>query len=329
MSPKVGLFLLSATLSEFHMKIDTAVVGLKRCQTYDTGKIKEVIESLSHGISFEPRHGKNVLLKPNLISASSKDALACTHPQFIAAVSEWFLDHGCKVSIGDSPAFGTAKGVMKAIGVSNILDKLPVRMVNFSKTFNVALECGVKAGIATEVLECDVLVNLPKVKAHSQLYVTLAVKNYFGVVVGLQKPWWHMKYGKKAGDFASVLLDLIKVLPDGVSFIDGITAMHRTGPISGDPYQLGIIAASENPIALETALLAVLGSENAKSPIWIESSKRGLPGAHSENIIYSHREPSELSVNDFLFPNNLKPVSFNPFRVLASSLRRMVSGIKD
>ncbi|MCI5190639.1 MAG: hypothetical protein D3905_12820, partial [Candidatus Electrothrix sp. AS4_5] len=52
-----------------------------------------------------------VLLKPNLISAKT-GPLACTEGAFILAVAKRFIDQGAKVSLGDSPAFGTTASVL-------------------------------------------------------------------------------------------------------------------------------------------------------------------------------------------------------------------------
>ena len=183
--------------------------------------------------------------------------------------------------------------------------------------------------IARAALECEVLVNLPRVKAHSQLYVTLAVKNYFGTVVGFQKPWWHLRYGNHAGQFASHLLDLLPVLPAGISLLDGIVAMHDSGPISGLPYSLGLVAGAVNPVALDTALLQVLGLDKAQSALWQECANRGLAGADPDMLDYPILKPAEFSVKDFKAPTLLKPVSFNPLRMLISGCRRFMARVKE
>ena len=41
--------------------------------------------------------------------------------------------------------------------------------------------------VAREAMECDIFVGLPKIKAHNQMYMTLAVKNIFGIVKGVQQ----------------------------------------------------------------------------------------------------------------------------------------------
>ncbi|UCD65989.1 MAG: DUF362 domain-containing protein [Deltaproteobacteria bacterium] len=311
------------------MRINSTSVALLDCTHYKSREIKVKIDQLCTALGFKVSGGSRVLLKPNLLSGRSADHLACTHPVFVAAVAEWFVEQDAKVVIGDSPAFGTAKGVMHATGIEKALARLPVECVNFDQSTTVKLSGGVTVDLARAALECDVLVNLPRVKAHSQLYMSLAVKNYFGTVVGFQKPWWHLKYGNHAGQFASHLVDLLSVLPSGVTLLDGIVAMHDTGPIGGLPYSLGLVAASTNPVALDTGLLKILGLDMAQSALWQECVDRGLAGADPEMLDYPILKPAELMVDDFKAPTSLKPVSFNPLRMLFSACKRFVVRLKE
>ena len=170
------------------MQINSSSVALTKCWQYQRPEIVKIIDNICTALHFRMSAGTRVLLKPNLLSGRSSDHLACTHAEFTAAVAEWFVDQGAVVEIGDSPALGTAQGVMRTTGINGALAGLPVKQVNFDQMIPVRLAGGVKVNIARAAMECDLLINLPKVKAHSQLFMTLAVKNYFGTVVGFQKP---------------------------------------------------------------------------------------------------------------------------------------------
>ncbi|MDX1775742.1 MAG: DUF362 domain-containing protein [Desulfobulbales bacterium] len=311
------------------MLIDSTSVALLACPSYNSREIYHKIDQLCTAVGFRVSAGSRILLKPNLLSGRTGDHLACTHPAFVRAVAAWFVDRGAKVAIGDSPAFGSATGVMRATGIEKALAALPVARINFDQSTTLKLSGGVRVGIARAALECDVLVNLPRIKAHSQLYVTLAIKNYFGTVVGFQKPWWHLRYGNHARQFASHLVDLLTVMPGGMTLVDGIVAMHTTGPISGEPYPLGLVAGSINPVAMDTSLLQVLGLDHAKSALWNECHSRRLAGTDTETIDYPLLKPREIKVRDFIAPSVLKPVSFNPLRMLGSACRRFAARVKE
>ena len=52
--------------------------------------------------------------------------------------------------------------------------------------------------LSKEAMEADVVINLPKLKSHVQLTMSMGVKNLFGCVPGKMKAWWHMEAGKDA-----------------------------------------------------------------------------------------------------------------------------------
>jgi len=311
------------------MLINSTAVALIQCKEYLRQGLSAAVNEVCTALKFNVAASTRVLLKPNLLTGRGGDHLACTQPEFVAAVAEWFVAQGAIVAIGDSPAFGTARGVMRTTGIERALAGLPVELLDFDQAIPVTLAGGVQVKVARAALECDMLVNLPRIKAHSQFYVTLAVKNYFGTVIGFQKPVWHLRYGDREDRFASHLLDLLTVLPSGITFMDGIIAMHETGPVAGKPFPLGLVAGAFNPVAADTAMLATLGLDLQKSSIWRECKRRDLTGADSDTLDFPLLKPSVFKTSGFQAPSMLKPVSFNPFRMALSGCRRFAARLKE
>jgi uncharacterized protein (DUF362 family) len=308
------------------MASETHPVMLLRQKAYHRPALKEAIERICRRLDFRCPRGSRVLLKPNLVTARGHDGLACTHPELVAAAAEWFLDQGAAVRIGDSPAFGTARGVMTACGISAAVADLPVTLVNFNQGESVSLASGRRVTIAREALDCDFLINLPKIKAHGQLLVSLAVKNYFGSVLGWRKPYLHMRCGGGDGaGFAALLVELPGALPAGISLLDGITAMHRTGPVQGSPLSLGVLAGALEPAAADTGLLLALAIEPVLSPTWRECRKRELPGSLPEQLVFPFLGPEAFHAARFELPLQLAPVRFQAGRLLQSGLKKMTS----
>jgi len=303
---------------------DTCVT-LCRQPTYRDDSLEPAITRLL-AAQFTPEicRSSSVLIKPNLITATN-GRLACTNGRVILAAASFFKALGAKVAVGDSPAFGSAESVLRKIGVLPDLRHLGVCIAEFRQYIPTKLPNGQQAQIARPVLECDHLINLPKVKAHSQMRVTLAVKNYFGCISGLHKPWWHMVHGGPGGRFADLLVELLSVLPEGYSLVDGIEAMHVTGPIHGELFPLGILAGGKNPLAVDTAILALLGVEYQRSPLWLAAQRQNLPGTALEHLLFTHDAPSSLRAHGFVVPEDLTPVRFNPFRFIKSTLQRLVN----
>ncbi len=302
-------------------------VGLLRQSGYDRQAIKAKVETLWQGLDWPNVRSCRVLLKPNLISAKRQDGLPCTNGDFIAAVAEYLVDQGAHVSVGDSPAFGTATGVMSAMGIAEKLKGLPVELVDFKHGIKVHLACGTSVKVAQDALECDLLLNLPRCKAHCQMLVTLAVKNLFGTVLGWRKPWMHLRHGDSDDEFAAFLVDLLGLFPKSLSLLDGIVALHGKGPMDGDPFHLGLIAASESPVALDTAVLAVLGIDPKRNAIWRECNRRELSGAEPNELQFPFCSPEDVRAEGFQVVDVLTPVTFHPGRLVLGGLKRMYSNI--
>jgi uncharacterized protein (DUF362 family) len=296
------------------------VIGTSR--NYDVERIKDFCDQAAPHLGVvKSLHGASVLLKPNLIS-SRASKLACSDARFVRGVAEWFVDQGARLAIGDSPSFGSASQVMKKMGISAGLQGLGVHAVEFKTPQEHLLTHGVRVGIAQEALDCDLFVNLPRIKAHSQMYVTIGVKNLFGIVCGMRKAICHMKNGLSHQKFGDLMLDLAALLPSQVTIVDGIEVMSRRGPINGELLELGCLCASRDPVAVDTILLSLLELDEHKSPIWRAAAARGIAGARIESLECVGEKPSSFAGSGFSAPSILNPVPFNPFRFMLSSLRR-------
>ncbi len=304
------------------MLLESTTVALASCPDYSSASLAPAIDRLITSLDeLGDPAGLQVLLKPNLISAR-RGPLACTEGAFILAVARWFIGKGAEVTVGDSPAFGTATAVLDKIGVLEDLRFLGVSVSDFTATRKLRLHSGVNAAMAVDALDCDLLVNLPRVKAHAQTRVTLAVKNCFGCLSGLQKPWWHMAHGGESGPFADLLVELLTVLPKTLTLVDGVRAMHGTGPLRGETYSLNVVAAGMNPVAVDSALLSILNVSPHHSPLWQAAAESGIPGSRLEELLYPLTAPAELQVNDFIVPNDLNSIRFHPVSFVLSSVRR-------
>ncbi|MBU1568330.1 MAG: DUF362 domain-containing protein [Proteobacteria bacterium] len=297
-------------------------VVLQKCVEYGRSSIASVVEdAFIHLGRNDGMHGQVVLLKPNLISGGGP-SLACTHPEFIAGVAACFLDHGAKVLLGDSPAFGNAAKVCEKHGISKTIKKMNVKVVDFSTPLQKQLAGGVTVTLAREALECDLFVGLPKVKAHNQLYVTLAVKNIFGIVKGVNKALLHMVHGSTHHGFAAIILDLLDLLPPQMHLADGIVAMHRSGPLDGEQLPLSCIAVATSAVAMDTALLTALELDPRRSPLWQVAAARKLAGSDPNCIDYPVLLPEDFFDSGFLAPAGLNPIRFNPLRFIRGLMKR-------
>lgn len=265
--------------------------------------------------------GRNVLLKPNFVSPRNA-LLACTHPLVVAATALYCRDLGARVVIGDSPAFGTAATVAKATGLLDALRGLDIPVITLDRgvprTSN-----GFAVRVSAHALDADMILNLAKFKAHSQMRLTGAVKNLFGCVSGVRKAWLHARHGDHGHDFAALICGLGAVLPPTISVLDGVRAMHRTGPIAGEGFDLCFLGGCVSAVALDTAAGMTLGLGAADLPIWAQCARDNLSGANPADLRFPSRAPSDFPADGFVLPCGLKPESFRPGTLLRSFVKRL------
>jgi uncharacterized protein (DUF362 family)/Pyruvate/2-oxoacid:ferredoxin oxidoreductase delta subunit len=223
-----------------------------RIDSYDPAKIKAFIERglKETGLSINGR----VLVKPNLLSGCAPERAVTTHPIFLTALIELLKDHSCTVYLGDSPGYESLERVLRIGQYTQILRRLGVTVVPFTGEVLKRID-GVSPYheflFGEDPDNYDHVVNVPKLKTHGMMGMTLAVKNTFGFVRGFAKGRWHLRAGIDRKLFASILVDIHRIAAPSVSILDGILGMSGDGPSNGTPVELGIIALSRNAMALD------------------------------------------------------------------------------
>ena len=172
-------------------------------------------------------------------------------------------------------------------------------------------------------LENDLIVSVPKLKAHHQMRITGAVKNVYGCVTGLGKPVLHFLHGDRGCRWENMILEIREHLPPTVSLMDAVKAMHVHGPVKGQSYSMGLLAASNSAVALDTAVMTMLGLKPEDAPLWRLSVNLNLPGATPEEIVYPLETPESFNGKDFKFTERLYPISFRPFKLAAHYISRL------
>ena len=238
------------------------------------------MESLG-GIAQFVRPGASVLLKPNLLAGRAPEEAVTTHPEIVAAVARAALESGGNVVIGDSPGVGSLRSVAAKSGIAAVAEELGTPLCEFTEAVEVERPAGArfrKLAIARPALDADAVINLPKVKTHQQMFLTLAVKNLFGCVVGREKIAWHMSAGRDATAFARVLVEICQAVAPVLSIADGVVGMEGPGPSHGDRRAFGFIAASADPFALDTVLTWLLGFRPEELPVLVAAREARADG---------------------------------------------------
>ena len=300
------------------------IVSLIRADSYELESLQNNIAKLlapMGGMAAIVKMGDRVLLKPNLLTGARPGKECTTRPELVYVVAQMVIDAGGKPFLGDSPAFGTAKGVALANGYLPWIEKLNLPIIDFhgqryqteGEEFNHLL-------LSTEAMEADVVINLPKIKSHMQLTLTMGVKNLFGCVPGKMKAWWHMEAGKDSARFGQMLVETARAINPALTIVDGIIAHEGNGPSGGEPRQLGVLGAASNVFALDLAIAHLLKVDPSSIPTIAACQRLGLCG-DLDSIDFPLLQPDELQIDDWRLPDTLMPIDFGMPRVLKSTFK--------
>ncbi|MEC4895880.1 MAG: DUF362 domain-containing protein [Oscillatoria sp. PMC 1051.18] len=301
-------------------------VSLIRANSYNLEELRNYLTQLLEplgGIEAFVRKGSRVLLKPNLLTGSRPGKECITRPEIVYCVAQLVKEAGGKPFFGDSPAFGTARGVAKSNGYLPLIEDLSLPIVEFhGKRYETDSDRFSHLRLSKEAMDADVVINLPKVKSHAQLNLTLGVKNLFGCVPGKMKAWWHMEAGKDVNRFGEMLVETARAINPDLTIIDGIIGHEGNGHSGGEPRDLGILGASADVFALDRSMVNILQVSPHFVPTVAASQRLGIcPEIAAINFPLQH--PSELTVEDWKLPDNLVAIDFGLPRVMRSTFKHL------
>lgn len=301
-------------------------VSLIRANSYELPSLRASLETLLAplgGMASFVKPGARVLLKPNLLTGSRPTKECVTRPELVYCVAQMVIEAGGKPFLGDGPAFGSALGVAKANGYLPLLEELKIPVVEFhGKRYETVSEKFNHLLLSKEAMDADVLINLPKVKSHAQLTMTMGVKNLFGCVPGKMKAWWHMEAGKDANRFGEMLVETARAVDPDLTILDGIIGHEGNGPSGGEPRSLGILGASPDVFALDRSILEVLNVDPSLVPTMAAAQRLGL-SPELAAIDFPHLRPADLAISDWKLPDALIPIDFGLPRVIQSTFKHL------
>ena len=268
--------------------------------------------------------GQKVLLKPNLLRGFKPERCVTTHPVVLEAVCQVLKDLSVPhIVISDSPALGSLSSVARKAGYSFLEKKYGARIlpltdpIPFENTEQVPY-----LKIAGCLQDYDRIINLPKVKSHCQMTMTLSIKNLFGLVIGKRKPVLHCLVKNDKLKFGKMLIDIARHINPCLTIVDGIQAMQGQGPINGTPYHLGVMGASKDMTALDLIFARLLNIPPGKVYSLEAARLKQFGQLHLEDMEISGIEDyRSLVVEDFkkAYPVD---ISFNPLKLIKSFLKQ-------
>lgn len=267
----------------------TRPVSIRPLQDYRPERVRAALQELLAplgGMATFVRPGQRVLVKPNLLAGKPPEKAVTTHPEIVRQVILLAQEAGGIVSVGDSPGLGSPENVARKCGILQVVEATGARFAPFVDSVPVSVREGTfhQLEVAREILDAEVIINLPKLKTHQMMGYTGAVKNMFGAVVGMRKVRLHLQAGADPAFFALMLLELAERFPPALSIMDAVIGMEGNGPGSGDPVPIGALLASPHPLALDTVATTLVGLSERQ--VWTQRVARetGRLGSRLEEV---------------------------------------------
>ena len=255
-------------------------VVVAECGSYaaDTvaAALQEVVQALG-GLSAFVKPGQTVLLKPNLFSAHPPEHAVTTHPELVRQVILMCAKAGAgRIWVGDSPV-GTQdeKKLWALTGMAAAVAGTPAEL----KSWHVRqkpLLCGDDVLAVPEWYDdVDVMISLPKLKAHCLTALTCGLKNVYGVVSGPAKLQFHIRYPSPQ-TMSAFLVRVFAAIKPQLTIADAVVAMEGNGPAHGRPRQVGVLLASQDAVALDAVGCQALRVPPESVPMIRLASESGL-----------------------------------------------------
>ena len=241
--------------------------------------VEQVLQNLAAAGQLE---GKRVLLKPNLLAKHTPERAVTTHPVLVQAVIRAVRRRkAASIMLADSPGGiynpALVRSIYKASGLEQVCQQEGVELYTQCKSRMVPVNTPLvkEFELLEPVLDCDVIINLPKLKTHMMTGLSAATKNLFGCIPGLRKAEWHMRYPDRER-FGGMLVDLLQTVKPSFAVLDGILAQEGDGPAGGTPRMVGLVAASEDHLQMDLALCHMLNLDPKQVPYLKAAMDRGL-----------------------------------------------------
>lgn len=269
-------------------------VYVKYCDSYNN--VYEKVEYLLNNVLDDGnkiKENMNVFIKTNALAPHPKERAITTHPSIVEAVIKYFKKYNVTIIVGDNPATKDMKLVYKVNGTMDVIEKEKVKLADNKVLTKISAKEYTRYkdfNVTKEMMEADILVNLPKLKTHGLAYFTGAQKNFFGTIYGLEKAQWHVKsstpleFGEAMSDLYSAIKETMKdkIM---VNLMDGIEGLEGEGPSTGgNKKSANVLLSSIDAIALDRVAMEIVKLDYKKSFISIISSDRGLGEFNIENI---------------------------------------------
>lgn len=228
------------------------------------------------GIEAFVKKGQTVVLKPNMSWDRRPEQGANTHPEVVATLVKIALNAGAnQVRVFDRTC-NEKRRSYKRSGIEDAATDAGANVyyINERKFKNVKLPNGKQIKnweVYEDVLDADVIINVPALKQHSTTQISIGIKNLMGFMGGDR--------GKIHRDFDEKIIDFVEVIKPQLTIVDATRVLMRNGPQGGnldDVKQMNTIVASADIVAADAFSASLMNMQSQTLGYLVEAQNRGL-----------------------------------------------------
>jgi uncharacterized protein (DUF362 family) len=227
------------------------------------------------------RHNDRVLIKPNygFRHKAMPPFGTVTTTTVLAGIIGLLREQGCTdITVGEGAIAGILgeldlywKRGFRGTGVEKVAERHGARLVDFNEgPFEDVDLDGVQVEVSRHALETDFLVNVPVLKTHSQMKVSLGFKNLKGCLSQPSKKKLHSS--RRLGPLVCRLNEVIR---SDLVVVDGIYMLEK-GPdtLVGEAHRKDLIVAGKDVFECDAVAANVLGIDPSQLEYLVEFAQR-------------------------------------------------------
>ncbi|MFH1641843.1 MAG: DUF362 domain-containing protein [Nanoarchaeota archaeon] len=206
-----------------------------------------------------------ILIKPNIFAAAYPYQAFTTNPNVVKGLVEYLIQKGVKkenITIAEQVQFGEAEKAFAKSGFTKLAQEYDVKLIDLEKTGFVEKEMdGFRFEISEEVLNKDLIINVPVMKTHMFLGISGALENMTRIIS--KKSYKELE---KDMEKAVKSIGMIsKIVGDYLTIGDASIGMQGNGPGQyGEPAFLNMVLASKDPVAIDKVFTEIGLLKDAK-----------------------------------------------------------------
>ena len=213
--------------------------------------LAELLEGLG-GITQFVHSGATVLLKPNMSFANAPEMATTTSPRLVKAMIRMCLEAGAKRIIVTDHPMRPSRLCMEKTGMRAVCDGTKgvyLLAADDERMYQrVLLDKGKElreVKVLKALLDADVYINIPKMKAHSATTVSLGTKGNMGLI--WDRGSFHVRM-----DLNQAIADLNTYIRADLTILDGTRVLIAGGPQGPGPVEeLDCLIGGTDPVAVD------------------------------------------------------------------------------